>query len=386
MKTGALPAPQPRRKTTPLLPPVTKTDLNVIGLVLLTKLLTLLFGVFAYDVASNQRIGTLRNALEIWNRWDAPHYLDIAVHGYQRVGDPKFFIVFFPLFPWLVRVAVFFTRDPLLSAFIVSGVATLVIGVALARLVALNYPEPVAYRAVYFMFIFPSAYFLHIGYTESLFLALVISSFLAARRERWFSAAMLGALASLTRMNGLFLIPALVVEAFHQMWAERRWRWGWLWLAIVPLGFGVYLLVNYWVTGNPLTFSEYERSHWSQSLTLPWKGMRQMGREFWLRSPRDAQMIGLQIVLYLAIGFLATVASLLMLRPCYIVWMAANWVLTAGLTWDLSSPRYLLGLFPMFIVFARLARNRECNAIITFWSLASMGVFISQFVRDLWAF
>ena len=39
-----------------------------------------------------------------------------------------------------------------------------------------------------FLLIFPTAYFLHIGYTESLFLALVLGSFLAARTDRWWLA------------------------------------------------------------------------------------------------------------------------------------------------------------------------------------------------------
>lgn len=37
---------------------------------------------------------------------------------------------------------------------------------------------------VWFFLIFPNAYFLHIGYTESLTLALLLASLLSARSER----------------------------------------------------------------------------------------------------------------------------------------------------------------------------------------------------------
>ena len=47
-----------------------------------------------------------------------------------------------------------------------------------------NMQAAVAMRAAWFLLIFPTAYFLHIGYTESLFLALVLGSFLAARTDR----------------------------------------------------------------------------------------------------------------------------------------------------------------------------------------------------------
>ena len=35
---------------------------------------------------------------QLLSRWDGPHYLHLAEDGYQNTGDPRFFIVFFPLF------------------------------------------------------------------------------------------------------------------------------------------------------------------------------------------------------------------------------------------------------------------------------------------------
>ncbi len=368
------------------MPLLSRTDWNVIGLALVTEVLTLAFGAFAFEIGVNARVGNLLNALAIWNVWDAPHYIDIAMNGYRGAGDQRLFIVFFPLFPWMIRAVTWIIRDPLISAFIVSGAASIAAGVALARLAALDYPESVAYQAAWFLFIFPTAYFLHIGYTESLFLALVITSFLAARRDRWFSASVLGALASLARMNGVLLAPALGAEVLHRMWSERRWRWEWLWIGIIPSGFGAYLMLNYVVTGDPFTFRQYELSHWSQSLTWPWEIFKEMPGAFKVRTPYDAQMLTLQVGLYLGIGLGAVLGSIFLMRPSYSVWMVSNWLLVAGLTWDLSAPRYVLGLFPMFILLARLARNRVCYAIITFWSLLSMALFAASFVRGTWAF
>ena len=59
--------------------------------------------------------------LEVWNRWDAPHYLDIARQGYVSTGEESRWIVFYPLYPWLVRAASLVLRDELLAAFFVSG-------------------------------------------------------------------------------------------------------------------------------------------------------------------------------------------------------------------------------------------------------------------------
>ena len=84
-------------------------------------------------------------------------------------------------------------------------------------------------RAAWFLLIFPTAYFLHIGYTEALFMALVLGSFLAARTERWWLAGLLGGLAALTRVNGLVLMPALPAEALTQWFTIRRGSGGCGW-------------------------------------------------------------------------------------------------------------------------------------------------------------
>jgi hypothetical protein len=80
------------------------------------------------------------------------------------------------------------------------------------------------------------------------------------------------------------------------------------------------------------------------------------------------------------------IAAAFLLRPSYAVWIALNWLLFASLSWDISAPRYTLLMFPLFILFARLARRRILDAAITVWSLLWLGFFVSQFVRGLWAF
>src|ERR671916_163659 len=109
-------------------------DARVAGLVLAVKGLLLLYGALAFVVWKNERVGSFYDWLAIWNRWDAPHYLDIARMGYVSEGVEARWIVFFPLYPWLVRAASFPLRDELLAAFFVSGVASVAAGLLLYRL------------------------------------------------------------------------------------------------------------------------------------------------------------------------------------------------------------------------------------------------------------
>ena len=39
----------------------------------------------------------------LWVKWDARHYLKIAQQGYVNTGDDRLTLVFFPLYPWLIR-------------------------------------------------------------------------------------------------------------------------------------------------------------------------------------------------------------------------------------------------------------------------------------------
>lgn len=97
-------------------------------------------------------------------------------------------------------------------------------------------------------------------------------------------------------------------------------------------------------------------------------------------------MIGTQVLFYLAVGLAGTIAAAFLLRPSYAAWMALNWLQFASQSWDISAPRYTLTMFPLFLLFAMLARNRQWDTAITVWSLLWLGLFAGQFVHGQWAF
>jgi Gpi18-like mannosyltransferase len=76
---------------------------------------------------------------------------------------------------------------------------------------------PLARRSVICLAVFPTAYYLVAGYTESLFLALTLGAFLAALKRRWLVAGSLAYLASLTRLQGAVLLLPLGWIAYVQL-------------------------------------------------------------------------------------------------------------------------------------------------------------------------
>lgn len=362
-------------------------DLKVIATVLVTKFLILIFGAQAFRTVNDLPIDQTNSFLGIWNRWDAGHYLKIAESGYTAVGEDRFLIVFFPFYPLLVDLFAIVFRDYLISAFIVSGLASVALGLGFRELIKLDYSEKTAQIAVLFLFIFPTSYFLHIPYTESLFLALTLGCFLAARKKFWLAAGVLGALACLTRINGLVLIPALAFEIWSEYRETRKFNPNWLFLILIATGFGTYLALNYFLTGDPAMFLVHQREHWHRYFRVPWEGIWETYQRIYSPKPADSQMMGLQELLFVIIGVFATIGGWRHLRNSYRVWMGVNWLLFVSTSFVLSVPRYTLTLFPIFTLMALTARrNWWINVLFIVWSILFLSLFITQFVRGWWAF
>ncbi len=359
-----------------------RRDWWLIGLVVAVKLFLALLGGLAVQNFKGTRLSTARNWLEIWNLWDAPHYLDIAAYGYQNTGQLRLWLVFYPLFPWLTRLFGWPFDDYLVGAFLVSTIASLVLALLFYRLVRLDEPVEVAWRSVWFLLIFPTSYVLHIGYTESLFLALAFGCLLAARTNRWFVAGLLGACASFTRINGLLLLAVLGVEILFQWWQTKQWRWSWLWIGIVPLGFVFYLLINYTVTGDPFAFQTIVRQKWYKSLTWPWVGIWNTIESFSWRRRSEIWAIFVPELIFMALTFIATIISFVKLRPSYGVWMASNWLLITSTSFILSVPRYSLLLFPIPILLARITMRWSWLVVLSMASILLMIWFAVLFLIE----
>jgi uncharacterized MnhB-related membrane protein len=376
----------------------------IIGLTLGLKLGVLVLGVLAWQLVHGSQVDV--PGLSLWDRWDAPHYTDLMVYGYraddpgnltnpygyQQVypGDLGLYIVFYPLFPWLGGALNALIHAPVLSAFIVAGVASVVLGPLFYRLVKHDESPDVALRATWFLLIFPTAYFLHIGYTEALFLALVIGSFLAARTGRWWLAGLVGGLAALTRINGLVLLLALPVEAATQWYMTppeaRRFRWDWLAIGLVAVGFGVYLALNWALYGTPFQFLIVQHDHWYKSLASPLDAINGALGWFGSDDPDSRLMYGFMELLFVGIGAVGTLVAAFRFRPSWFAWMLGNLVLFVSTSFLLSTPRYVLTLFPLFVALALPTRRVWALVGVSAVSLAGFVYFASRFATGAWAF
>ena len=159
-------------------------------------------------------------ATDIWKKWDAWHYVGLAelgYTGYWEDGRPLF-LVFFPLYPWLVRLVCPLTGHNTMAAGLMVSFLCYSAGcVYLYRLAAWELGKGAARRTVLFLSLFPYAFFFGGVMTEGLFLLTTAAALWHIRRHRWWRAGMWGVLAAMTRMHGLLLIGAAGAELVESL-------------------------------------------------------------------------------------------------------------------------------------------------------------------------
>ncbi|HET7677517.1 MAG TPA: mannosyltransferase family protein [Candidatus Limnocylindrales bacterium] len=187
--------------------------------------------------------------------WDGWFYLGIVREGYHAapVAGVYHDFAFLPLYPLLVRVLSWpWPEQAGLVAVLLSNVAFLVAMVLLYELGRTRMPAHRAARAATLMAIFPFGFVFAMAYTESLFLALTVGSFLAAERDRRVLAGLLLGLACLTRIQGIVLVIPLA-----WLWLSRdgwRPRPNLVTLGLAPLAVVGFFAYTTSLTGDPRAF------------------------------------------------------------------------------------------------------------------------------------
>lgn len=317
--------------------------------------------------------------------WDAANYLHIAQSGYSAL-EPLY-IAFFPLYPLVVRLVDILVSDLLSAALAVSLAASVVAGFFLQKLAALEFDDSTSQRSLWFLTIFPTAFFLLLPYTESLFLALSIGAFYCARTRRWTEAGILGMFSAATRMQGILLVPALAYEAWKQKEKPTRAAG----LLLIPVGLLAYLALNAWVMGDALAFTQVQSTYFNHKAVAPWEpffeAWKAMTGQLYNTGPNFSTpfVACFALVFTLAcIGLLARSAG--WLRGSYQVYAWSTILSLLMFSGQISFPRYLFGIFPFFFVFARYTAKRRWFYAVSVVFLLSLGVLFALYCLGQWAF
>jgi hypothetical protein len=292
-------------------------------------------------------------SLDGWARWDAAHYVALARYGYSAAnpsdGDG---LGFLPLFSLLMRGLVRISgANPTDGAYAVAGIlianVCFVIAVGLfAKISGRILSGHTAVYPVMLLCLMPFSFFLNAAYSESLFLVIVLTSLLLAFDGKWLGAGAVGALASLTRLAGLVLAPALLWGA----WKDGVRGWRLIATGVLPLGgflaYSVYTAI--WHDDPRAYFTAQQ--NWGG-----WDEHVRFYAELFVRSPKEAlqgdpRHLVIVLNLLLALVFLALLPLVWKrLPPAIAMFTVVTVIAHVIVTW-VSLGRYLLPAIGLYLV------------------------------------
>ena len=337
------------------------------------------------DRWDSPRLHELGYGIDVWARWDSDWYLLIAQEGYS--DSPSSTPAFFPLYPGLVAVlGRLLAGHYVLAGVLLSLAACAVAFVLLQRLAFGLLGAEGARRAVLYLALFPTALFLGAVYSESLYLALALGSFLLAERGRFLGAGVVAGLALLTRPVGVALLPALAVLAWRSS-DRRRALLGVA--AAVPVAAVYPVLLGLWI-GEPFAPLRAQEGIWERTLSWAgpfgglWKGVAALADADPARAlALNVQQLGFTL-LFLALAALAWRRFGAPYGLFALVSLAVPLSFPAERFPLLSMSRFGLVVFPLVLALAVLGARKRLHEAIVAVSTLLLGVAVVQWALWQW--
>ena len=333
-------------------------------------------------------------------RFDSWWYHNIITFGYNMgniATGEQGNVAFFPLYPFLIKSAMFLTGNIFRAGLLVSNTAFCITLYYLYLLTEREFSSAAARRTVFYYACAPTALFFSAMYTESVFMALTIATFYYAGSKRIEVAAITGALAAATRNTGVLLGAVVVLEGL----AWHGWRWQpsvwsrkgvldhlreqlailirswWVLCAGIFVGLGLLGYISYLTAefGDPLAFIHVQAT-WGRNvsssglLSLFSNTVRELniGR-IWQGEINPA--IALDCVMTLLFGGMLIAVGRKM-RLAYILFVVLTFLvpLTTGTVSSVS--RYVLMLFPCWMVLGEWGERPWVDRLVLAISLPLM--------------
>lgn len=369
---------------------------QVFLLALAIRLLVYLAGGAWMLLNSQETTFSLQNFLEQWGRWDATHYMKLAELGYEDYieNGEHLFLVFFPLYPWLMRALHLLVGNWQLCGMLISTLAFCVGSCYFYAFVKEEFGKEIAEKSYIFLAVYPFSFFFGGIMTESLFFCLLSAGFYYIAKHRFLLAGVIGILLSLCRIQGILLLGVGLVEFFitsqpGKRIREKQFRVFWkefftrgIWLFLIPVGNLIYFYLNYRVEGDFFRFRYYQEHHWYHTTTWVPNCLREIiGYVF------DNNMAyGERMAIWIPelVIFVLTVVCLIYMIPThplkYSAFLLVYTMVNYSVTFLISGGRYMACALPLFIVLADIAgKHPMLYRGIVFLGMLLFGVYFMGF-------
>ena len=340
------------------------------------------------------------NVIDGFVRWDSFWYEAIVNPNPRFLPSGHSSANFFPFYSWTSWVVSLPLRAALdrEKAFYIAGIlvslsAFLLALKAVMRLGAQLAGADVAVRAVWLIAVFPFSFFFSTVYADALYFCLAAWSLTFAYEGRWRAACALATMAAMTRIPGLALFPAIVLEYLRRHdFNPRSLAREIPSLLILAAGPIIILSYNEWRYGDPLAFLHARQQGWNRA-----SGFTAFVRDYnyFLRGSLLScgsvpeclrEFESTRILLgYWYLALIPTTIALVIyaartLGAGLTVWVLLS-VAMASLNGLDGTGRFTAVLFPAFIALAMLLRSRIAFLAVCAAFLPFLILFFAQFAR-----
>ena len=312
-----------------------------------------------------------------WSNFDGEHYLAIAAFGYHiRNGFPEY--AFFPLYPLLIKVLSFIIRDYLLAGLLVSQLSLVAALYYMARWAALRHVK----LSPWLLLLSPGAVFLAATYTEPLFIALAAATIVSADQKQWGRATIITALATATRVNGIFLVAFLAIRMWQSHVPILRTAYC---LLLAALGLLSYMAFLFWKIGDPLAWYHAQSAWGKATATSPLVTIASYIRA--ISTDFHPDLTHLVVIFEVVVTVIALTLFIYALKKrlfdlSYLVYLGGNLFLPLATGSLGSMPRFYLTLFPLLAAVPLLPKLPRTMYYGLSASIAVVGVIL--FTRGYW--
>ncbi len=316
--------------------------------------------------------------VRLHSRWDSFWLLSVADTGYryEKGAETDSNIVFFPIFPALVRFVTGITGgDFLLGGWLVSIIFLFLSAGMFYKLVQSFHPNVDPMHAIFFFLIFPTAFFLNAVYTESTYLFFSIATFFFLFQKRFWLAGLFAFFASLTRITGLVLFLPLLWEYVRYLRGGQRFSFQSLAVLFPIAGTGIFFLYHALRFGDGLLFFKVQNA-WGRAFEI------NVGHFLLFSPPATANLIlDTCIVVASLVGILVAIRRGWHSYALYMFAVLATALATGTM---MSINRYALLLFPLPILLASV-RSTEAKFGWALISTLLLTLYTTLFVNWYWA-
>ena len=334
-----------------------------------------------------------RILIDIWDRWDSSYYRGTADSGYlYDPPDVPGNVAFFPMYPLLLAGVHLFIADWSIAGILLSHFNFFLALLFLYKLTVWEFGSvSSAQRTLFYIALFPTAFFFSAIYTESTFLLFSVATIYFGKRQKWVLAGIAGMLATATRFTGIGLYIFLLLEWVDCFgWAGWRQsktaRRAFLWVHLSLFGLGAYIAFLAIRFGDPLAFINAQ-SGWGRATSLPfsalWRDLKGVLNASWFGSSFALWRVMIDVIA----GIFALFHLPFIWRKLSTSYAAYTFIalLIPNLTNSTQSlSRYVLVIFPIFMVLGDWGKNPLLDKTILIGFTTLLAILTAVFVN--WGF